>query len=140
MQILATAAQRFINSCVAASRNALLQPTGPTQVGQPTMPRSGLSSFFDFRGSASVCVPDQAPLRQLREDMLKVLADCPEPDRIRITVSIYRARSGMDLWLLRSDIFQCVSRERGQDEARRRVNALRWRFANYVPKKQLVAI
>lgn len=140
MQILSTAAQRFINSCVAASRNAVLQPIGSTQVGQPTMPRSGLSSFFDYRGPASFSEPDQAPLRQLREDMLKVLADCPEKVRTRVTVSIYRARSGMDLWLLRSDIFQCVSRERGQDEARRRINALRWRFANYVPRNQLVAI
>jgi len=140
MQILSAAAQRFINSCMPASRSSLPQPTGPTKIGQPTLPRSGLSSFFNLRGPASFSMPDQAPLRLLRDDMLKILADCPEQARTRITVSIYRARTGMDLWLLRSDIFQCVSRERGQEEARRRINALRSRFANYVPKKQLVAI
>jgi hypothetical protein len=140
MQILSTAAQRFVRNCLAAARPVLSQAPGPTRIGQPTAPRSGLSSFFSFRGASTYTLPSHVPLQKLREEMLAAIADCPQRARDRITLSLYRAHTGLDLWLLRSDIFQCVSRERGQDEARRRVNALRPGFAQHIPKKQLVEI
>jgi hypothetical protein len=140
MHILSTAAQRFIGNCLAAARPTPPQAPGPTRIGQPSPPRTGLSSFFSFRGASTYTLPPHVPLQQLREEMLAAIVDCPERARGRITISLYRAQTGLELWLIRSDIFQCVSRERGQEEARRRVNALRPGFAKHIPKKQLVAI
>lgn len=138
MQSISSAAQRFLGNLFSASRSPASGVLNSGKARQSAL-RSGLSSFLNLH-AAHVTVPDQAPLWLLRKEMTQAIADCPQDARERLTVSIYRARTGMDLWLLRSDIFQCVSRERGQHEARRRINELRALFANLIPKKQLVSI
>ena len=84
--------------------------------------------------------PERTPMWLLRRQMAEVVADCPEDIRTRMTRSIYRAGTAFDLWLLRSDLYHHVAQNQGQQEAQRRINALLAFFANWLPKKQLVAI
>lgn len=114
--------------------------------GAPTQPfdSSLLREEFRHRGvtSADSAVrPDSpAPEWLIKKEMAAVLHDCPVAVRDRMTLSIYRCREGLELWLLRADLFQCVAQERGQVEARKRINALLPLFAQRVPERQLVAI
>jgi hypothetical protein len=84
--------------------------------------------------------PERTPMWLLRKQMAEVVVDCPEDVRTRMTRSIYRAGDAFDLWLLRSDLYQHVAQNQGQQEARRRINGLLAFFANWLPKKQLVPI
>lgn len=130
MQSLATVAQQFFKSRWlphAASRR---------------FRNSGPHSAWDSIVS-SVCdsiEPERTPMWLLRKEMAEVVADCPEDVRTRMARSIYRAGTAFDLWLLRSDLYHHVAQHQGQQEAQRRINGLLAFFANWLPKKQLVAI
>ena len=76
----------------------------------------------------------------IKKEMAAVLHDCPKVVRDRMTLAIYRSHESLDLWLLRADLFQCIAQERGQLEARNRINALLPFFAQRVPDRQLVPI
>ena len=45
-----------------------------------------------------------------------------------------------DLWLLRSDLYPCVSRTCDQAEAARRINALLDTFSGWLPATQLARV
>ncbi|MBC7434934.1 MAG: hypothetical protein H7332_02565 [Bdellovibrionales bacterium] len=84
--------------------------------------------------------PDRSPMWLLRKEMVEVVADCSDDVRNRMTRSIYRAGDAFDLWLLRSDLFHHVAQNKGQQEAKRRINGLLAFFANWLPKKQLIPL
>lgn len=82
----------------------------------------------------------RSPMAALRGEMILCIEDCEALDRYKLLRSILRASDGMDLWLLRIDLFQCISRQCGQKEARRRINAMRPSFAQWVPKPMLMEV
>jgi len=96
------------------------------------------SSVLPAEPTAATAPP--APYWLIKKEMAAAVHDCPEAVRDRMILSIYRCRESLDLWLLRADLFQCIAQQRGQVEARNRINALLPFFAQRVPDRQLVAI
>jgi hypothetical protein len=64
--------------------------------------------------------------------------DGQEADRMRFKVR--GAREVKDLWMLRSDIHQLISRRLSQQEAAERINALLPCFEGWIPKLSLAKI
>jgi len=83
---------------------------------------------------------DRVPLEQIRHQMHQTLHDCKSADAQRIIFRINTALTPADLWLLRSDLYQCISRARDQTEAARRINALLGTFNGWLPAAQLTPI
>ncbi|MES2509045.1 MAG: hypothetical protein V4625_03905 [Pseudomonadota bacterium] len=78
---------------------------------------------------------------EVQKQLLGVLGDCPDGVvKIRINGRIAAAASVLDLWHLRSDIYQLVAREKGQTEASRRINSLLPLFEGWVPLGQRVPV
>ena len=87
--------------------------------------------------------PDTAyrmPIEQIRHQLHQTLHDCKSIDAQRIIFRINTADTPADLWLLRSDLYQCISRARDQAEAARRINALLATFSGWLPAAQLTLI
>ena len=55
---------------------------------------------------------ERMPLEQIRHQMHQILHDCKSVDAQRIIFRINTAPAPADLWLLRSDLYQCISRAR----------------------------
>lgn len=83
---------------------------------------------------------ERMPLEQIRHQMHQTLHDCKSVDAQRIIFRINTAATPADLWLLRSDLYQCISRTRDQAEATRRINALLGTFSGWLPAAQLTPI
>lgn len=64
--------------------------------------------------------------------------DGAEAERLRYKVRA--AREVRELWMLRSDVHQLISRQFSQHEAARRINALLPCFTGWLPSKTLTAI
>lgn len=99
------------------------------------------SIFTPLRSSASAPdTPDRLPLEQIRHRLHHALHDCRGVDAQRIIYRINMAGTPADLWLLRTDVYQCISRTRNQTEATGRINALMGCFSGWVPAAQLTRI
>lgn len=96
----------------------------------------GTSSQPAPRAQARKAEP-RACLQEMRKAMVACVDDCPAAERDRILFAVLRGTCGLDLFLLRVEIFQCVSRHYGQTTARERVNALLPLFKGYLPAAQL---
>lgn len=90
--------------------------------------------------AAAPDTPDRMPLEQIRHQLRQTLHDCKSIDTQRIIFRINMADTPADLWLLRSDLYQCISRARDQAEAARRINALLDAFSGWLPAAQLTRI
>jgi hypothetical protein len=90
--------------------------------------------------SAAPGTPDRLTLEQIRHRLHQVLHDCESAEAQRIIFRINMADSPAALWLLRSDLHQCVSRARDQAEAARRINAVLDTFTGWLPATQLTRI
>lgn len=80
------------------------------------------------------------PIEQIRQALHLCLQDCPGISALRITYKIDLAKTPADLWLLRSDLHQCISHSHDQAEAARRINALLEAFQGWIPPAQLTRI
>ena len=58
----------------------------------------------------------------------------------RLRYKIRGTREVKDLWMLRIDVYQLISRDMGQTEAAKRINALLPCFEHWMPEKALVKI
>ena len=77
---------------------------------------------------------DIEPLRNsLHEDM----HDCTDIRAQRMTYKINMARTPSELWLLRSDLHQCISQVHSQGVAAERINALIPAFESWLPATKL---
>ena len=100
--------------------------------GQATVPE-GRAAAPDRGGPCS--------LADVKKQLLMVLDDCRDgAGRLSIEDRISSADSVTELWLLRSDIYQCVARQRGQSEASRRINSLLPIFEGWIPARHLAAV
>ena len=120
---------RELRSAPSGLQPALVGPFAHTSVEPRT-------SYLPVEASSTRC-PE---LHALRERMVAQIDDCLVPDRGRIVKALQRSPSALDLWLLRIELFQCISQSHGQLEARRRINALIPLFAKKMPKSRLATI
>ena len=84
--------------------------------------------------------PNRMPIEQLRTSLQAVLHDCTDMRTQRVIYKINLARTAGDLWLLRSDLHQCVSQTHNQSEAAQRINSLIPAFEGWLPSGQLIRI
>ncbi|CAN5770164.1 hypothetical protein BH11PSE7_BH11PSE7_31190 [soil metagenome] len=100
--------------------------------------------FFHTGTSARSTAPDK-PIRpqaviRLKEEMMRVLRDCPEDIRFDMSMQISSETSPAGLWFMRAQLYQHVSHAHGQVEAQRRINGLLVYFQGIVPKRMLLPI
>lgn len=92
------------------------------------------------RSSKSGRTYHRLPIEQIRHSLQTVLHDCKDLRTQRVIYQINIARTPADLWLLRSDLHQCVAQEHNQTEAAERINSLINVFEGWVPASQLARI
>ncbi len=92
----------------------------------------------DYAGRAAFAI--KMPLTEIRHRLRSVLADCTALDAQRLQFKVQAAMSAQELWMLRSDLYECVARHHSQSEAAQRINALLPCFDGWLPSRQLVRI
>jgi hypothetical protein len=101
-----------------------------------------IRSFFAARRRAPALPhPSRGvPLEEIKQALHLCLQDCRGMAAQRLVYKINLAETPADLWLLRSDLHQCISRTHDQSEAARRINALLDIFSGWIPAGQLTRI
>jgi hypothetical protein len=102
-------------------------------------------TFFFHTGTSSRSTAPDRPISpqaviRLKEEMIRVLRDCPEEVRFDMSMQISSESSPAGLWFMRAQLYQCVSHAHGQREAQRRINCLLVHFQGIVPRRMLVPI
>jgi len=82
----------------------------------------------------------RVPIDQIRESLLALLHDCRDMRTQRLIYKIKVAKTPADLWLLRSDLHQCIAQTHSQSEAAERINSLIEVFEGWLPAGQLLRI
>ena len=80
------------------------------------------------------------PLEQIRESLQALLHDCTDMRSQRVIYKINVAQTPSELWMLRSDLHQCISQAHTQTEAAERINSLIEVFEGWLPAAQLTRI
>ena len=83
---------------------------------------------------------NRVPIDQIRESLLALLHDCRDMRTQRLIYKIKVAKTPADLWLLRSDLHQCIAQTHSQSEAAERINSLIEVFEGWLPAGQLLRI
>ena len=83
---------------------------------------------------------NRVPIDQIRESLLALLHDCSDMRTQRLIYKIKVAKTPADLWLLRSDLHQCIAQTHTQSEAAERINSLIEVFEGWLPAGQLLRI
>jgi hypothetical protein len=96
------------------------------------------ASQGDYAGRAAFAI--KMPLTEVRQRLRAVLVDCTAMDAQRIQFKVQAAMTAHELWMLRSDLYECVARHHSQSEAARRINDLLPCFDGWLPSRQLVRI
>ena len=76
-------------------------------------------------------------LDQLRQSLHSAMVDCSGMPAQRLGHKINVSRTACDLWLLRSDLDQCIAQEQGQGVAAERSNGLIPAFEGWLPASPL---
>ena len=85
----------------------------------------------DAAGSDATVQPPN--LDDIRQAMRMAVAPCSDEHRARAAGQIARAASAVELWLLRSNLYQYLAQDLGQAEAQRRTADLLPMFGQAVP-------
>jgi hypothetical protein len=106
--------------------------------------RSSSKSFsiampFRLSGRSAVDARKMS-LSQIKLQVELSFQDLESSDVDRLRYKIRGAREVQDLWMLRSDVHQLISRQLSQQEAAKRINALLPCFAHWIPALSLVNI
>jgi hypothetical protein len=80
------------------------------------------------------------PIEQIRESLQALLHDCKDMRSERVIYKINVAQTPSELWMLRSDLHQCISQAHTQTEAAERINSLIDVFEGWLPAGQLTRI
>jgi hypothetical protein len=84
--------------------------------------------------------PQKMTVSQVKLQLELSFQDAVGSEAERLRYKIRAARDVRDLWMLRSDVHQLISRQINQQEAAQRINALLPHFAGWMPKHLLTAI
>ncbi len=102
-----------------------------------------ISRFFGIKSprfSSFSKTETRLPLETLRESLLALLHDCTDLRAQRVVYKIKCTRDAAELWLMRSELHQCIATLHSQSEAARRINSLVHMFEGWVPASQLTRI
>jgi hypothetical protein len=88
----------------------------------------------------TVATPTRMPLEQVKVSLHNTLHDCRDMRAQRLIYKINMAKTPSDLWLLRSDLYQCISQTHNQSEAVNRINGLVTVFEGWLPARHLTRI
>ena len=80
------------------------------------------------------------PIERIRHRLRLTLHDCTDDRSRNVLVKIERAKTPGDLWMVRSDLYQCISYVHSQQVAAARINELLEVFDGWVPERQLTRI
>jgi hypothetical protein len=80
------------------------------------------------------------PIEEIRAHLHTALSDCKDMRTQRVIYKINIASTPADLWLLRSDLHQCIAQVHSQSVAAERINGLLDTFEGWLPASQLVRI
>ena len=80
---------------------------------------------------------NRLPIEHIRHAFHRALHDCKNMGAQRLIYKINVAPTPSDLWLLRSDVHQCIAQTHCQSEAAERINALIPAFDGWLPASQL---
>ncbi|MDB5965117.1 MAG: hypothetical protein JWQ72_1617 [Polaromonas sp.] len=80
------------------------------------------------------------PIEQIRNSLHAALHDCKDIRTQRVIYKINLARTPADLWMLRSDLHQCIAQVHSQAVAAERINNLISVFEGWLPSSQLSRI
>jgi len=83
---------------------------------------------------------NRLPIEQIRENLQALLHDCRCMRSQRVIYKINVAQTPAELWLLRSDLHQCIAQTHSQTEAAERINSLLDVFEGWLPAGQLLRI
>lgn len=83
---------------------------------------------------------NRLPIEKIRSRLYACLQGCRDAHTQRVIYKIQQAQTPADLWLLRSDLYQCIARVHSQSIAKERINGLINLFQGWLPDRQLVLI
>ncbi len=92
------------------------------------------------RSSESGKAHNRLPIEQIRQNLQTLLHDCKDMRTQRVLYKINVAQTAAELWLLRSDLHQCIAHVHSQTEAAERINSLINVFEGWLPDHQLTRI
>jgi hypothetical protein len=92
------------------------------------------------RLSSTAKAANRLSVEQIQESLRTLLHDCEDPRTPRVIYKISLAKTPSDLWLLRSDLHQCIAHAHSQTEAAERINGLIGVFEGWLPASQLTRI
>jgi hypothetical protein len=72
--------------------------------------------------------------------VVQTLRDCFDESSERLAQRVLVAKSSQHLWVLRSDLYQCIAQAHSQTEAVERINSLIDAFEGWIPPAQLKSI
>ncbi len=100
----------------------------------------GFSMSFGRSKQPSEEAPKKMTLSEIKLKMELCLQDLQGKEIERLRYKIRGVRDVRELWMLRSDVHQAISKEQNQQAAATAINALLPCFALWMPKHQLVSI
>lgn len=100
----------------------------------------GLSLPFLRSKAQTEAANNKMSLSQIKLQVELCFQDVDGQDAERLRHKIRGMRDVKDLWMLRSDVHQLISRHLGQTEAAKRINALLPIFEHWIPEKSRVKI
>jgi hypothetical protein len=97
-----------------------------------------LMRFFGYRAEAQKQTSfGRCELSALRQLVVQTLHDCSNESSERVVQRVRIAKSSQELWVLRSDLYQCIAQAHSQTEAVERINSLIDAFEGWIPSAQL---
>jgi hypothetical protein len=130
------------NAFTRPDRRSLPHSSGPQdwQAHKVNMVIRRIFGVSAFRSSTAARTPHRLPIEQIRHSLQTLLHDCKDMRTQRVIYQINIAQTAADLWLLRSDLHQCIAQLHNQTEAAKRINSLINVFEGWVPASQLARI
>lgn len=115
-------------------------PSGSSDNSRSPSTFLSLSMPFLRSKNSAGAVAEKKTLSQVRLQLELSFQDVETPVAERLRHKIRAAREVKELWMLRSDVHQLVSRQQSQQEAAQRINALLPYFEGWIPAKSLSRI
>ena len=85
-------------------------------------------------------VDKRMPIDHIRHSLRQTLHDCTDIRAQRVIYKINTAKTTGDLWLVRSDLHQCIAQRHSESVAAERINGLIRVFHGWLPTNQLTRI
>jgi hypothetical protein len=122
---------------LAMTKSLGFEPSGNSRGSSKAF---SISLSFRRSKSAADAPSQKASLSQIKLKLELSFQDVNSQDAERLRYKIRGSREVKELWMLRSDVHQLISRQISQQEAAVRINALLPLFSGWMPTKSLVKI